>query len=112
MQRSVFGFVSVWNRLPDVYVTQPFVRLFQRKLMEHVRQVCVQGNPRWVSFFSPRLCRWNAFLVASFCAFWDGLRLLCVFLTKTKVVCGAVVVAWDCGAVVVVVVGGFGSGWG
>ena len=54
MQRSLFGLVRIFNRLPKELVDVTSVASFQRGLTQHSRQLCKRGDPRWQLAFTGR----------------------------------------------------------
>ena len=54
MQRSLFGLVRAFNRLPLEFVDTKSVASFQSGLTEHVRELCGRGDVRWQSCFTGR----------------------------------------------------------
>ena len=54
MQRSVFGLIRVWNRLPHHVVHSTCVSAFQASLTELVRERCRAQDVNWHLRLSPR----------------------------------------------------------
>jgi len=54
LQRSIFGLIRVWNRLPDHVVLNTEVPMFQRSLTEMVRERCRADDDSWHHLLSPR----------------------------------------------------------
>ena len=54
MQRSVFGLIRVWNRLPHHVVHSTCVSAFQASLTELVRERCRAQDENWHLRLSPR----------------------------------------------------------
>ena len=54
LQRSVFGLIRVWNRLPHHVVHCACVSAFQGSLTELVRERCRAQDENWHLWLSPR----------------------------------------------------------
>jgi hypothetical protein len=54
LQRSIFGLVRVWNRLPHSFVSATTVSAFQSSLTALARHHCQHGHCGWTMLFSPR----------------------------------------------------------
>ena len=54
-RRSIFGMVSVYNRLPQSFVDCHTVSCFQKQLTMKARAACEHGDPNWKSLFSVNL---------------------------------------------------------
>ena len=54
LQRSVFGLIRVWNRLPAIVVNSNRAGTCQTALTEMARIKCRAGAPNWDTIFSPR----------------------------------------------------------
>ena len=52
--RSIFGMVHIYNRLPQDIVDSECVASFQRRLTLIARAACEAGDPDWKSSFSCR----------------------------------------------------------
>ena len=53
LQRSVYGLVRVWNRLPAQAVELKSTRNFQSYLQHQVRTACELGQDHWSELYSP-----------------------------------------------------------
>ena len=54
MERSIFGIVRIWNRLPQRLVEAPTVKDFQTALTDLVRSRCALELAQWELTLSPR----------------------------------------------------------
>ena len=57
INRSIFGYIWIYNLLPAVVVESVSVKAFQAKCQQIFKDIATMGNDNWTTTFSPRYPR-------------------------------------------------------
>ena len=57
INRSVFGYIWIYNALPEDVVEAETVKIFQKRCQLLLKDLVSSGNPYWKATFSPRFSR-------------------------------------------------------
>ena len=54
ISRSIFGYIWIYNLLPQFVVNAPSAKIFQKKCQSLLRVVAASGGDEWKALFCPR----------------------------------------------------------